>query len=88
VTRRVSDPIELAAVVAIGDPQDLAIGQAGGGREAHRSFAVDSGILQDGGRGCNPPRWIRRGSGGQGAHAFGGAGGGCIQPSGHRVRGA
>jgi hypothetical protein len=55
VTRRVSDPIELAAVVAIGDPQDLAIGQAGGGREAHRSFAVDSGILQDGGRGCNPP---------------------------------
>jgi len=37
VTRRVSDPIELAAVVAIGDPQDLAIGQAGGGREAHRS---------------------------------------------------
>ena len=55
MTRRVSDPIELAAVVAIGDPQDLAIGQAGGGREAHRSVAVCSGILQEGGRGCNPP---------------------------------
>ena len=46
VTHGIGDPIELAAVVAIGDPQDLAIGQAGGGREAHRSFAVCSGILQ------------------------------------------
>jgi len=37
VPNGVGDPIELAAVILVSDPQDLAVGEAGGGREAHRS---------------------------------------------------
>jgi hypothetical protein len=36
VTNGVSDTVELTAVVLVSDPHGLAIGEAGGGGEAHR----------------------------------------------------
>ena len=33
--------VELAAIVAVGDPHGLAIGEAGSGGEAHRSVACE-----------------------------------------------
>jgi len=60
VTHGVGDPIELAAVVAVGDPHGLAVAEAGGGGEAHRVRCVCLRILQAKGAGVNLPRRSQR----------------------------
>jgi hypothetical protein len=55
VTHGVGDGIELAAVVAIGNPDGLTVTESGGRRETHRVGVGCFGILQGQGAGVNTP---------------------------------